>query len=466
MLPACRLLPCTLLLLLAAPLVAAPPAALATPVATPEASVAERLRAEAFRTHGAYEDLAWLCDHVGHRLSGSPQLDQAIAWAQTRLREAGLVNVHAEPVMVPHWVRGVERAEMMAPLPQPLNILGLGGSVGTPPGGLSAEVAVVGSFDELDRLGEGAKGKIVLFDVPYQGYGHTVVYRHAGAARAARWGAVAALVRSVGPVSLDTPHTGAMDYDPAFPKIPTAAVTIEAATQMRRLQQRGETIRLHLEMGAQTLPDAPSANVVAELRGTEKPEEVILLTGHLDSWDVGQGAQDDGAGTVVVMEAARLLQRLGLQPRRTLRVVLWTNEENGLRGGKAYRDAHRAEFGQIVAALESDSGSERIKGFQLELAQATPAAKATALAALQTLAPQLAPFGLTLQLGHSGADVSPMVREGVPGIGVQHAATHYFDVHHTRADTFDKVAKDDLAFSAAALATFAYALAQSDLRFR
>lgn len=440
-------------------------ATLGAQVPAPQAT-AERIRAEAFRTHGAYSDLAWLCDRIGHRLSGSPQLDRAIAWAQGRLQAAGLSDVHTEPVMVPHWVRGVERAEMLAPLPQSLNLLGLGGSVGTPPGGLTAEVAVVGSFDELDQLGAAVAGKIVLFDVPYKGYGHTVVYRHDGAARAAKWGALAALVRSVGPVSLDTPHTGAMDYDPAFPKIPTAAVTIEAATQMRRMQQRGETIRLHLEMGAQTLPDAPSANVVAELRGTEKPEEVVLISGHLDSWDVGQGAQDDGAGTVVAMEAVRLLQTLGLQPRRTIRLVLWTNEENGLRGGKAYRDAHRAEFGNLIAAVETDSGSERIKGFQLELAKATPEAKAAALAALQSLAPQVAPFGVTLQLGHSGADVSPMVREGVPGIGVQHAATHYFDVHHTRADTFDKVEKDDLAFSAAALATFAYALAQSEVRFQ
>jgi len=267
-------------------------------------------------------------------------------------------------------------------------------------------------------------------------------------------------------VSLDTPHTGAMDYDPAFPKIPTASVTLEDSTLMRRMQQRGEQIRLKLEMGAQMLPDAPSANVVGEIRGTEKPEEVIILSGHLDSWDVGQGAQDDGAGTVIAMEAARLIQALGLKPRRTLRVVLWTNEENGLRGGRAYRDAHRAEFKDIVAALETDSGSERVKGFHLELAKAGPEGKAAGLAALKRSEAVLKPYGATLQLGHSGADVSPMVREGVPGIGVEHAGTHYFDIHHTQADTFDKVEKEDLAFNAAALATFAYALAQSDARFQ
>jgi carboxypeptidase Q len=451
---------CLLSLLTAATLAAQTP-----PEALHPAS--ERLRAEAFRTHGAYEDLAWLCDRIGHRLAGSPQLDQAIAWAQTRMKAAGLVNVHAEPVMVPHWVRGKESAELLLPAPHRLNILGLGGSVGTPQGGLTADVVVVGSFDELDQLGATVKGKIVLFDVPWKGYGHTVVYRHDGAAKAARHGAVGALVRSVGPVSLDTPHTGVMEYDPAFPKIPTASVTLEAATQMRRMQARGERIRMKLEMGAKTLPDAPSANVVGEIRGTGKPEEVIILSGHLDSWDVGQGAQDDGAGSMIALEAARLIQALGLKPRRTIRVVLYTNEENGLRGGLGYRDAHRAEFKNIIAAFESDSGSERIKAFSLDLRKATPEAKASALASLKKLAGALEPFGpIELRLGGSGADVGPMVAEGVPGIGVGHAATHYFDIHHTHADTFDKVEKDDLAHNAAALASIAFALAQAEVRFQ
>lgn len=436
---------------------------------SPEAlrAASERIRAEAFRTHGAYVDLAWLCDRIGPRLSGSPQLDQAITWAQDRMKAAGLTNVHAEAVMVPHWVRGRESAEMLLPTPHRLNILGLGGSVGTPEGGITADVVVVGSFDELEQLGGAVKGKIVLFDVPFKGYGHTVAYRHDGAAKAAKHGAVAALVRSVGPVSLDTPHTGVMDYDPAYPKIPTASVTLEASTQMRRMQARGERIRVKLDMGAKTLPDAPSANVVGEIRGTGKPDEVVILSGHLDSWDVGQGAQDDGAGTVISLEAARLIQSLGLKPRRTLRVVLWTNEENGLRGGLGYRDAHRAEFKNIVAAFESDSGSERVKAFGLDLRKAAPEAKAGALASLKSLGGVLEPFGpVDLRLGGSGADVGPMVAEGVPGIGVSHAGTHYFDIHHTHADTFDKVEKDDLAYNAAVLATFAYALAESDIRFQ
>ena len=455
MLPARLLLTC---------LTAACLGAQSSPEALPTA--AERFRIEEARTHGAYTDLAWLCDRIGHRLSGSPQLDQAIAWAQSRLKAAGLVNVHAEPVMVPHWVRGREAAELLLPAAHRLNILGLGGSAGTPPGGLTADVVVVGSFEELEKLGAAVKGKIVLFDVPFKSYGHTVVYRHDGAARAAKLGAAAALVRSVGPVSLDTPHTGVMDYDPAFPKIPTAAVTIEAATQMRRMQDRGERIQLRLEMGAQTLPDAPSANVVGEIRGTEKPEEVILLSGHLDSWDVGQGAQDDGAGTVIAMEAARLIQTLGLKPKRTVRVVLWTNEENGLRGGLGYRDAHAAELKDIIAAVETDSGSERVKAFALDLPKATPQAKADALASLKSLGKEMEGLGVTFRLGGSGADVGPIVAAGVPGLGMHHAATHYFDVHHTHADTFDKVDREDIDFNAVALATFAYALAQSDVRFR
>lgn len=429
-------------------------------------AAAERIRAEASRTHGAYQDLAWLCDRIGHRLAGSPQLDQAIAWAQERMRAAGLVNVHAEPVMVPHWVRGSEAAELLEPARRPLNILGLGGSVGTPPEGITADVLVVGSFAELEQLGAAVKGKIVLFDVPWKSYGHNVAYRWAGASRAARQGAVAALVRSVGPVSLDTPHTGVLGYEANAPQIPAAAVTIEAASQMRRMQDRGERVRLRLEMGARTLPDAPSANVVGEVRGTVRPEEVIILSGHLDSWDVGQGAQDDGTGCVLAMEAARLIQALGLKPKRTIRVVLWTNEENGLRGGLGYLEAHRAELKDIVAAVESDSGGERVKAFDLDLPKATPEAKASALAALKSLAGVMAPYGATFRLGGSGADVSPIVAEGVPGIGMEHAATHYFDIHHTRADTFDKVDRDDLDFNAAALATFAYALAQSDLQFR
>jgi Zn-dependent M28 family amino/carboxypeptidase len=220
-------------------------------------------------------------------------------------------------------------------------------------------------------------------------------------------------------------------------------------------------------MGAQTLPDVPSANVVGELLGTEKPNEVILLSGHLDSWDVGQGAQDDGAGCVISLEAARLIQALGLQPRRTIRVVFFVNEENGVRGGNAYLAAHRTELPSLVAAVESDSGSEKALGFSLDLPKATPETRASALAKLQAFGPLLERLGAgRLVLGGSGEDVGPVVAEGVPGLGMNHAATHYFDIHHSEADTLDKVDENDLAQNAAILGTFAYALAQSEVSFR
>src|SRR5262245_23897041 len=299
-----------------------------------------------------------LCDGIGHRLSGSPELERAVTWAAQAMREDGLERVMLQPVRVPHWVRGRESATMIEPGPQKLSILGLGRSVGTPAGGITADVVVVGSFAELDSLpAEQVRDHIVLYDVPFIRYGETVRYRSQGALRAARRGAVAALVRSVGPISLRTPHTGAMaDYVDSLPHIPGAAVTIEDATMMRRLTKRGERVRVRLEMEANTLPDASSHNVIGEVRGRERPDEVVVVGGHIDSWDVGQGAHDDGGGCIISMEALRLIKQLGLRPRRTVRCVLWTNEENGLRGGNAYADSLGPRVDKHVAAVETDGG--------------------------------------------------------------------------------------------------------------
>src|SRR6185369_14964869 len=309
--------------------------------------------------------LAHLTDNIGNRLSGSANLERAIGWAVAEMKRDRLDNVRTEKVMVPHWVRGEESLELTNPVTRKLPMLGLGNSVGTPPGGVSAEAIVVRGFDELDTLGEAVRGKIVVYNVPFTSYGATVVYRLSGASRAARYGAVAAIVRSITPVSLQTPHTGAMTYDENQPKIPTAAITIEGAELLQRMNDRGEHPTLRLKMEAKFLPDAESANVVAELKGSEKPDEVVLLGGHFDSWDVGQGAQDDGGGVIVAWEAVRLLKELGLRPRRTIRVVLYTNEENGARCGVAYRDAHRAELTKHILAIESDSGVFRPEGFGL-----------------------------------------------------------------------------------------------------
>jgi len=436
---------------------------------------AARLIGEAQLSSDAYDKLAFLCDRIGHRLSGSPRLDRAIAWAADQMRADGLANVHTEKVMVPVWVRGEERATLLEPAEHELSMLGIGMSIGTPRGGITADVVVVDSFPHLDSLGEaGVRGKIVLFDVPYTGYGETVQYRTRGASRAAKYGAAAVLVRSVGPISYDTPHTGMLAYDEEQPKIPAACVTIENATMMRRMSERGERMRLRLEMGAHQLDDAPSANVIGEVVGREHPDEVVVIGGHLDSWDVGQGAQDDGVGCILAMEAAHLIARLDLAPRRTIRVVLFTNEENGARGAAAYRDAHKGEAHNHVAAIESDSGNGPVRGFSLDLravetgdsaldasAEADmEAARARGVAILREMAPLFEPLGATeMQPGGSGVDVGPIVAEGVAGLGVRHDTSHYFDVHHTNADTFEKINRADLDRNVAAMAVMAYVLA-------
>ncbi len=416
---------------------------------------AGRIIGAALASDTAYRRLSFLTDRIGHRLSGSEGLRRAIDWAVAEMKRDGLENVRAEKVMVPHWVRGEESLEMLEPLPRPLPMLGLGNSVGTPARGITAETIVVRSFDELDKLGARVRGKIVVYNVPFTTYGETVQYRGAGASRAARHGAVAALVRSVTPVSLQSPHTGAMRYAEDQPRIPAAAVSVETAELLQRMQERGDRAVVRLRMGARFLPDAESANVVAELKGSSKPEEVVLVSGHLDSWDVGQGAHDDGGGCVVAWEVVRLLKALGLRPRRTIRAVLYTNEENGLRGGNAYRDAHRAELKDHVLAVESDSGVYRPVGFGLS-EQATPQARAD----VREIARLLKLIGADrIGADGGGADIGPIMREGVTGMSLDVDGTHYFDIHHTHADTMDKVNPQELAACVAALAVMAYVVA-------
>lgn len=326
---------------------------------------AARLIGTALLSPRAYERLHELCDGIGHRLSGSRPLERAVDWAATRMKADGFENVRRQPVWVPHWERGAEGAWIVEPRLHPISLLGLGRSVGTPPGGLEAEVRVVSRFSELDSLPvDSVRGRIVLFDVPFTSYSATVLYRAEGAKRAAARGAVAMLVRSVGPTSLRTPHTGSMgEYVDSIPRIPGAAISIEDAEMIHRFAARARRVRVRLEMEARTLELARSYNVMGEIRGRERPDEVVVVGGHLDSWDVGQGAHDDGGGCVISMEAVRLIRELGLKPRRTLRCVLWTNEENGLRGALAYADSRGAPSERHVAAIESDGGVERLLGF-------------------------------------------------------------------------------------------------------
>jgi carboxypeptidase Q len=414
---------------------------------------AARLIGAALADRTAWERLAELTDTYGHRLSGSVNLDAAIRWALDRMKKDGLENVRAEPVMVPVWVRGAERAAITVPSEQPLVMLGLGGSVGTPPGGVEAEVWVVRSFDELDASPERARGRIVVFNVPFTTYGQTVVYRTTGASRAARHGAVAMLLRSVGPPGLRTPHTGALQYAGDAPRIPAAAITVEDAERLQRLQDRGVRVVVRLEMEARTLPDVQSANVVGELVGRERPEEVVVVGGHLDSWDVGTGATDDGGGCIVTWEAVRLMKALGLRPRRTVRVVLFTNEENGGRGGQAYLERYRDRLADHVLMLESDGGVFRPTGFAFSGNDPAREAVRRIATLLQGIdAHRIGPGG-------GGADIGPSVRAGeIPAMSPM-VEGDYFLVHHTPADTVDRIDPLDVARNVAAIAVMVYVVA-------
>lgn len=412
----------------------------------------QKLIDAAILDNGGYVKLVYLCDRIGNRLSGSEALNRAIVWAAAEMKKDGLSNIATPMVMVPHWVRGRERLSMLAPVERELTMLGLGDSVGTRKGGITAEVAAVSSFDELEKLGRtGVEGKIVLFNVPYAGYGPTVQYRSTGPSRAAKLGAVGALVRSVTPLSLQTPHTGQLEYAEGVPRIPAAAVTHEGASMIQRFADAGDKVRVHLEMEARMLPDAKSANVIGEIPGRELPGEYVVIGGHIDSWDVGQGAQDDGSGVVTAMQAAALIQKLGLKPRRTIRVVLFTNEENGLAGARAYREWAGAAVKKHFAAIEMDSGAEKPSGFGVS----------ESLKALATeIGKLLEPVGASqITAGGGGADIGPIVRDGVPGLALRTSGGHYFDWHHTAADTADKVKPEDLKACIAAMAVMAYVLA-------
>jgi Zn-dependent M28 family amino/carboxypeptidase len=352
----------------------------------------------------------------------------------------------------------------VAPVRKPLAVLALGGSVATPATGLEAEVLCVGRPVDLEKFDEGAvRGRIILFTGPWKGYGAYSDVRVNGASLAAKKGAAAMLLKAFAPLSLDTPHTGVVHYDPKAAQIPAAGLSVEGAGLIERLSAAGAKVRVRLDIQCRTLPDAESANVVGEIPGSEKPEEIIVVGGHLDSWDVGQGAQDDGVGCVLSLQAAELLQRLDLRPRRTLRVVFFTNEENGSRGGKAYLEAHRAELPKHVAALESDIGNGLIQGYSVDVGgfkSAGEARQAAILAHMEKLKPYLAPLGAgRFDRGGSGVDVGPMVAAGVVGLGARHDLSKYWDIHHTTADTFDKIDKQDLRKNLAILASTLYLLA-------
>ena len=426
----------------------------------PYRDAAGRLLGEAVAGDAAWQRLAYLGDTYGNRISGSPNLEAAIKWAVEEMKRDGLENVHTEAVKVPHWVRGRESLEIVGPIPQPLVMLGLGNSVGTPPAGIEADLIVVHSFEELDAARDRVKGKIVLFNVPFTTYGDTVRFRAAGPSRAGVLGAVAVLVRSVGPAGLRTPHTGALSYAEGQPQIPAAAVTTEDAARLERMFNRGTRVRLKLMMEAKFLPDADSANVVGEIRGRELPNEVVVIGGHFDSWDVGTGSTDDGGGCVATWEALRLMKKLNLRPRRTVRVVLWTNEENGGRGGQAYRDAHLEELPNHVMMLESDGGVFRPTGFGFSGSDA-------GRGKVRDIATLLGGIHAdTIGASGGGADIGPSVQQAnIPAMSLE-VDGNYFLIHHTPADTVDKIDPMDMSRAAAAISVMAYVTAEMPDRLR
>ena len=443
-----------------------------TPTLYSESTLSDlrRVQAAALASDYAYRQVAYLTNNIGPRLSGSAQAERAVQYVAEELRKLGL-DVRLQPVMVPHWVRGAEHGEIiqfegMAPgTTQKIVLSALGGTIATPANGITADVVVVKDFDELNRLGESrVKGKIVLFNNKFDremqasgfggaAYGQAVAYRFGGAIAAARLGAVGVLVRSAGGSQNRLAHTGSMGYADGVTKIPGAAVTFEDAETIAYLAKEGK-VTVRLTLTPQTLPDAPSFNVIADLKGTEKPDEVVIVSGHLDSWDLGTGAIDDASGVAVAMQVPFLLNQLKIKPKRTIRVIAWMNEENGGAGSRAYAAEQAANMPNHFAAIESDLGASRPVGFVF-------AGKPDALAYLAPVSAILRDQGAgisQIQAG-VGSDVGPLTAKGVPSFAPWFDQRTYFNYHHTAADTFDKVDPKELAQVGSLCAVLSYGLA-------
>jgi Zn-dependent M28 family amino/carboxypeptidase len=415
-------------------------------------------------THGeAYNNLAYLCSNIGGRLSGSPQAAKAVEWGKSVMEGLKCDRVELQPVTVPHWVRGdKEQAFIINPTTgakQETQICALGGSIPTPAEGIEAEIIEVFSFEDLEKLGvEKIKGKIVFYNRPmepthihtFNAYGKAVNQRWAGAMNAAKYGALATVTRSMGLKIDKFPHTGSMSYVDSLPKIPAVAISTEGAEILSTLLRANKKAKFFLKINCQTLPDAESFNVIGERKGTEKPAEYIVVGGHLDAWDNGSGAHDDGAGCVQSMEVLRIFDAIGYKPKHTIRVVLFMNEENGLRGGKEYAKQAKIKKETHIAALESDAGGFSPRGFSFE-------APKWFMASVQNYKPLLLPYDLHDFEGKGGGpDISPLVEQGVPTIELIPDSQRYFDYHHTADDTFDKVNKRELELGAAAMAALIY----------
>jgi carboxypeptidase Q len=446
-----------------------------TPIIFSERTLADlkRLREAALSSDYAFKQVAHLANNIGPRLSGSIQAAQAVEYVAGEMRSLGC-EVQLEKVMVPHWVRGVETAELTqfpgqaAGTTQKVVLCALGGSVATPPEGITADTICVRDFDELKSLApEKVSGKIVLFNHAFdkqmaaQGhggdaYGQAVVYRSDAPVAAAKLGGVACLIRSVGGAAYRIPHAGQTNFKDGVSKIPAAAVTAEDADLIAYLAEQGQT-RMNLVLTPQTLPDVESANVIADIKGSEHPEQVVIISGHLDSWDLGTGAIDDGAGVAIAMEAAHLVQQLHLKPKRTIRMIAWMNEENGSRGSKQYEKDHASEFANHFAVNETDLGAGHPVGLNLKT-------KPEVKKILEPVAKILEEIGAgnLNPAEHIGADIDPLEKAGVPAFSPTQDNRFYFNYHHTAADTLDKIVPRELQENSGVVAVAAYALANAE----
>lgn len=433
-----------------------------------------KLLATGLRDLESYELLKQLTAEAPHRLSGSEGAAKAVSLTKRMMEERGFENVHLERVMVPHWVRGEEECFLIGSgvskldrvmRLEKLSVCALGGSIATPPEGIEAEVLEVKSFDELRAVGEKAKGKIIFFNRPmdpthlntFQAYGGAVDQRSRGAVAAAKASGVAVLVRSMTLRNDDVPHTGAMNYVDTVKKIPAAAISIVGANRLSGLLAQGHSVRVRLRLTCQTLPDAESANVVGQITGSEKPDEIIVLSGHLDGWDKGHGAHDDGAGCVQAIAAVNLLKKLGIKPKRTIRAVMFMNEENGVRGGRAYPAAPERKGEKHIAAFESDAGGHAPRGFNVK-------ADSTVLRRVLQWKPLFDMLDAgKISIGYAGVDIDPLVATGVPGFGLVPENHRYFDYHHSENDTIDKVHPRELELGTIVAALLGYLIAEEGL---
>ncbi|MGV3586337.1 MAG: M20/M25/M40 family metallo-hydrolase [Adhaeribacter sp.] len=427
----------------------------------PDSAVIRNIYREALTQGKSYENLRYLCTQIGPRLSGSEGAAKAVTYTQKLMESYGFDRVYLQEVMVPHWVRGEkEKASFKSSAgKQEVPICALGGSVGTGKKGIKARVVEVQSFEELQQLGrEKVQGKVVFFNRPmnpayieaFLAYRDAVNQRSSGAIEAAKLGAVGAIVRSMNLAFDDFPHTGSTRYEEGVTKIPAAAISTNGAELLSHQLKADPNLEFYFKMNPQTLPDAPSHNVIGEIKGSEHPEEIIVVGGHLDSWDLAQGAHDDGTGCMQAIEVLRLLKALNIKPKRTIRAVMYMNEENGLRGGRKYAEAALANKENHIAALESDAGGFTPRGFSID---ASPN-KVANIAKWKEL---LAPYGLnSIAAGGGGADIGPLKNDKIALIGFRPDSQRYFEVHHAASDTFDRVNQRELELGGASMAALIY----------